>query len=1343
VSTPDAQTLFPDSLREPGRSVAAELSNQKVTSLAEDAEGHLWIGTFRGLNRYDGSLYHQYFCNDSLDGLPDNQVNDVFCDRQGRIWVATVNGVCRYTDEDRFHSVPIHGGHSNALQLLQDRDGRIYLNTVTSLYVYQPEQDEWVSVLQNINDKSYYVRCYVDDRNRLWIVNTHQVKVYDCARLQHPDAPAVAMLAMEGVTCTYLFQGHQLWLVDASGLHIWDTETMTEKPLPAVLRSDSRLVLSQIDQIHPLADCSLLIHTSKSGMFCYRESPMTLWHQSDTGFPINLPDVYIQRVLTDSQGNVWMGSYDQGLAVDYHTPHSFNPFNYLRNAFEGRSVQALTVDAENRLWISTLFDGLYLWTEKRVKKVDVLSLFPGVDNLSLFALKADSEDQLWMISTEGRVVCARYVAGQLQLVHSFMVPGALTLVEDTSGGIWIGTSTQYLYHCPKGEVVFHPIQFTDSWFTFASGLCPLNDGRVAVAAFALPLYVVDPQTEKVEELPIDKAEYAEAVRRATMIPSSMHEDRYGQLWIGTVSNGLLCYQLSSGKISRMEGASCSDISSIEEDAQGKLWVSSQYGLNKYDPVMGRWSYFYASDGLGGNQFYDRSSCRMKNGMLVFGGTHGLTFFNPLDIQQKTQLRLAFEDLKIHNQWICPDTDERIDRRLSLHPEVNLTYRDHSFSVSWAALDFSDHERAHYVYCLEGFDREYTDAGHRKEAYYANVPAGSYVLRVKAMNQDHTVTLAEDTLVIHVAAAPWTTPWAYALYTLVAIALVYLFVRLTLRNRAAHEAARLAKEQQRAEQQRAEQEEYVNRMNMNFFANVSHEFRTPLTMISGPVDRLCEAHEISEEHQHLLHIVQRSTHRMLRLVNQLMDFNKLENDTLKLEVKRGDMVAPLTQLVEIFKVNATNKGITLQTQGLEDTLLTWMDEDKVDKMVGNLLSNALKFTPTGGRIELTLDVIPSAEAQNWLEVGQRTFEGSYVKLSVMNTGSVIQLSDREKIFERFYQTDPLHGGAYHWGTGIGLYYARSLVRLHHGFMRVEMEEGAEGPTFVMVLPMSDEAYPAEEHAKDALKQVEAFPIWESGTVPAAKTAKDDSLAEGKPYIVVVDDDTEVAHYLQTLLQADYRVACRFDVNSALDLIRAEVPDLILSDVVMPGRDGYSLCQEVKSDLQVCHIPVVLVTACATTDRQVEGLSHGADAYVTKPFDPRYLLTLIHSLLENRERVRHLLNQSTQADEATEEALSPQDNAFMTDLYRLMEQELANPELDVTRMTELMHISRTKFYYKVKGLTGENPSVFFRTYKLNRAAQLISEGHHTMSEVADITGFSTPSHFSKSFKKQFGVSPSEYR
>ena len=545
---------------------------------------------------------------------------------------------------------------------------------------------------------------------------------------------------------------------------------------------------------------------------------------------------------------------------------------------------------------------------------------------------------------------------------------------------------------------------------------------------------------------------------------------------------------------------------------------------------------------------------------------------------------------------------------------------------------------------------------------------------------------------------------------------------------------------RKAEQEKEQERKVNQMNMSFFANISHEFRTPLTMISGPVAQLASASEMTADNRKLLDIVQRNIHRMLRLVNQLLDFNKLENDTLRLKVREIDIISQLNNLADLFKVNAEEKGVIFNTFGLEESYTIWADDDKIDKMCFNLLSNAMKFTSRGGKVELILDVITREDALGIFNLKDTDTDTRWLKIQVKDSGPGLPEDQLERIFERYYQLENQTRGSYNWGTGIGLYFARTLAAMHHGYLKAGNRTTGRGAVFTLLLPVSESSY--SETEKVNLGGAEEPLRYKTDFVKLNGAADAHIADEDRKLILVVDDDTDIVHYLKEMLSSQYNVITSFDADTAYVLMKEKAPDVVISDVVMPDKTGYDLCKKIKENIQLSHIPVVLLTAMATVDDQVRGLDSGADAYVTKPFEPQYILALIASLLKNREKARTMLIESTEVQELEENVLSPQDNAFMTELYQLMENELSNSELDVSRMTELLHISRTKFYYKVKGLTGENPSVFFKRYKLNRAAQLIQERKYNVSEIADMTGFSTLSHFSTSFKKQFGVSPSEY-
>ncbi|MDO4163110.1 MAG: two-component regulator propeller domain-containing protein [Bacteroides sp.] len=1315
--------------------ITNDLSNQKVTSFAEDAQGHIWIGTFRGLNKFNVHEYHQYYCTDDSLDLPDNQINDLLCDSKGRLWVVTVNGVCIYTDEDNFRYIPIDFPNKNGWQIIENKEGRIFLNLGLHLAAYNSAEQKFDILIQDFDPmQTLNQRCFISPDNKLWAVNPLYMRCYNSSTLALEDSIPL------NTNPDYFFMqsNGNIWLTGNRQVHIFDTQSRKFKETPRAILEHPRLKQARVSYIHPYGHNGLLLNTDKHGLFLYNYIEGSVIHQDESGFPFEAPDFQISTMFTDSQKNLWIGSIDQGCTVRYNYKERFNTNNYLSLCLKNKSVKSVAVDKERNLWIATLVDGLYTYNmdSREVKKVDMQQVFrqAGIDYADFTLVFVDDENNIWLgAAYYSKVLKCRYRNGILQVENCYDIFAPMSFAQDHHGTLWIGTSSHTLWAMKKGEKEFTKVQAFPQIWTFIPGLLPIDNDKMWATAFMCPIMQIDQTTWEAKEVPFDPADWKACIKRSVFIPTAIMRDSRGDIWIGTVSNGLLHYTTATGQLKSMEGIPCQDISSIEEDAQGNIWIGTQYGLSKYDHTVDRFTNYYAADGTGGNQFYDRSSCRLPDGTLVFGGTHGLTYFNPIDVSIKRNIPLLFEDLKIHNRLVRPQADGNIEKHLSYHPDIRLNHDENGFSISFAALDYCEYERVHYYYMMEGFDKYWIDANNNREAYYANLPAGCYTFKVKITNNDKSIVETENSIRVIVRPAPWATWWARCLYLLVTAVLIGFLIRVRLRIRRSKEAIRRARQEK-------EQEQRVNRMNMSFFANISHEFRTPLTMISGPVAQLCESPQIEGADKQLLYIVQRSVGRMLRLVNQLMDFNKLENDTLKLQVRRTDIISQLQRFVDIFRINATEKGIELNTYGLEDTFLMWLDADKLDKIVGNLLSNALKFTPGGGRVELSFDVITREEATSLFPSTTESLDKQYVKIVVADTGCGIPQDQLEKVFERYYQLNNQHTGTYNWGTGIGLYYARSLAVLHHGLLCASNRAEGTGAVFTLLLPTTDAAYTAEERTLPDEEQNKAFPLQ---TEAQYRSGQAEGNPQEKQTILITDDDTEVVHYLKALLSPYYRTICRFDADSAFKAMSEEAPDLVLSDVIMPGKSGYELCRQIKDDLQLCHIPVILVTAKATVENQVEGLDTGADAYVTKPFDPSYLLALIKSLLKNREKVRSLLSQSTQTDKIEENVLSPQDNAFMTDLYRLMENELSNPELDVARMTELLRISRTKFYYKVKGLTGENPSVFFKTYKLNRAAELIKEGKYTVSEIADMTGFSTLSHFSTSFKKQFGVAPSEYK
>lgn len=1287
---------------------AENISNQFVYDIVEDTTGQIWIGTFRGLNRYNSREYYQYFGSSDSLSLQDSQVHKLLVASDGTLYVGNIAGLSRRTRTDNFARVGISEMVSDLVEM---PDGTIIARCQPELVAYYPETDTTEVLAPVACPGSFFnVRLHADDKGDLWVVGEHTIRRYDFAARRLADSIPTQIYASN----SFLIDGHQLWLT-GNRLRLFDTHRGEFADLPEAIASHPVLSRERIEFVHPYGKDGLLVQSSGDGMFYYDKSNDRVIGQHDNGFPFDVPGFKIRTMFTDSRKNLWFGGHDQGIDVHYFYTERFNRNKAVSDAMAGISVVSTDTDSLDNLWMATRHGDIYVFDRRSRKLVRIpfsdISPVKDIYDDTMKNIFVDSRGFIWISLTTGETIKCRYTGEKLEIVERYNAWGVMSICEDPGGTMWFGTASPYVYYIRPDDGVMRSLQVFDSGFSFIPGLMNYDKDHILVAAFNKPVKLIDTASLEISLLPQNDRDLESALKSHSFIPTDIFRDREGSLWIGTVSNGLIKYDPSDSTFTHVPGTACDDISAIRQDEAGCLWVSTLYGLSRYNPETDSFEHFYERDGIGGNQFYDRSCTVDSEGNIYFGGTHGITSFNPDEVSRPVSAPLLFQDLMIHNRPIRPGGGI-IDKDMSLSPDIRLEYDNNSFGISFVAVDFCKNPRVTYRYMLEGFDKGWVEASGTREAYYANIPPGDYRFKAGIVGDDNN----EISLNVTVGEPWWRSWWAIVLYVAVAGVIISFLVFTSLKIRGQRMAVRKARQEK-------EREQHINDMNMRFFANISHEFRTPLTMISGPIRQLVDNADISRQSRHLLSIANANVNRMLSLVNQLLDFNRLENDTLPLEVERIDIALLLRQICDSFANYAESKEINFTVNGTDDNCFVTADADKITKICSNLLSNAIKFTPRGGNITVGLDTVDESG------------KGNFIKISVRNTGRRIPSDKLEKIFERYYQLENnMTDGSYNCGSGIGLYYARALATLHHGRLFAVDDNTFEGAEFILIIPAEASAYAGDTHKSGPEQKIE-YPQVLTG-LPDDADHDDD-----KAVILVVDDDIQVAEYLKTML-CDYKVVTRFDAESALEWLEDNIPSLIISDVVMPGTDGYELCRTVKHDVRFCHIPFILLTAKVTAEDQVTGLEAEADAYVTKPFEPVVLMSQIGSLLRNRERARQMITTGTTVENVDEDMISAQDNKFLTELYGLIEKQLADPETDVNEIARLMGMSRTKFYYKVKGLTGEPPSVFVKTYKLNRAAELIKEHRYTMSEISDMTGFSSLSHFSRSFKKQFGIAPSSY-
>lgn len=1187
--------------------VSSRLSNQIVRCFAEDTLGYIWIGTDRGLNRYDGYSFKHYYSNkEDSTSLITNGVGSLLCDSQGRLWIGTTGGLCRWIGEDSFEQINIDLRYKNINQILETPDHRILINLIEHLVEYIPETGELKVLIEDFDpEKSYINICHIDNMGRLWSKTRNHERC---------------------------FNTHTLELMEQRDWQ-WDETSM---------RSVNEIT------------------------------------------------------FIDSRHNEWKATSNHGFTKTSLIDTRGNSHWAIKDQLAGHRIASLNTPDGKRIWVATFDNELFLIDAQTDKIVSINThglIEPQRNNSISLHVTEDRQGRLWIINND-KLKEYRYIPdGSIKVEddHPEIKENVASITESTDGIIWAGTNTNKLYRLRPGEQSFTSINFDATSMYVAFQITALPDGNLVMgSAFNNPLHF-DTSTGEVYRIPLIEniSDYS--------LTTALTVDEDGSLWIGTLGLGAFKYNLSTLEISHVEGMECEEIADIIADDEGNIWISTHEGLSLVDRESMKVKNNLANDANTGDQYTQGCIAKLYDGMLLFGGENGITCINPSATKIINHSAISFDNLKTHNSMA----------RLNASNGISLNPTEKDFSIIFSMPDFGDHTSTRFCYQLKGYNEEWIDIGNNREIYFSNVPSGTYLLTVMAREHDPEVVLAESNLKVVILTSWWNTWWAWTIYLFIVLCIsliIYRSRRLLAQEKKAAESLRIEKEHERK----------IKEMNANYFSSISHELRTPLTMITGPSKQLADSEFVDRQDKQLATTISLNAERMLRLVNQLMDAGKLEHGSLKLHVRQTELTKLLAEAVALIKPGVSEKHITMSLNGMERPILAMVDEDKLEKVLVNLLSNALKYTPQHGII--------SCGIEN---------DEERITLWVEDNGKSIPEDQIEKIFEQFYQVGDLPN----YGTGIGLYFARKLMSLHHGEVTAKnIPEG--GVRFIVKLPAKD-IYTPEEHVKTEVK---------NKVNPPFEAIEHEVKEENKMHthtLLLVDDDTVVISYLKQLFSSNYNLRLAYDGASALEEVMHEMPDLVISDVAMPGMDGYQLCQALKEDLGTCHIPIVLLTAKSTIPEQIIGIETGADAYVTKPFDPDYLLAMVKTQIANRERIKRILGESVKAEAAVKEGgLNTQDKLFMDELFAIMEQELSNPELNVEALTTKLLMSRSKLYYKIKGLTGDTPAGFFKKYKLNKAAKMLKSGEHSISEVSDLTGFSSPTLFSRNFKQQFGVTPSEY-
>ncbi len=1316
--------MMPDHITRSAGATSPNLSHLCVRSFCQDSLGYVWIATARGLNRYNGYEFKHFFHDksDSLS-LDNDMIYCVFLDSQHQLWVGTSTGINRYDfAHDRFlhYKMP---RTQYILSITEDSHGTIWATTTSGLGIID-QQNRCVEMVSDESLQSSTVSTLVEDKSGTLWAGTHK----GLASRTGSGWASVALDRDKSVTCICPDPQGIFMLGTSSGITLFDPATSSFLETPTILASNPALTKAYIHFIREIRPLKYLIGTSADGIFLYDALRQTL--QQDP--PEYTEPLHSREPLccyVDRQDNVWIGSFDNGFAV-INTQHSFfNLDHEIDDTFKDVFSTRIIEDEHQNLWVGTRYRGLWFYGKNHTVKRYNVSNSPifKADNL-VEELFIDSQNRLWIAGSEQLAAGTYDHNGQISVLRT--IPhrgiGSATITEDRAGNIWFGLASG-LFVIRNGNLSG---KLEKIYSGNISKVYSLSDGRLLFSAFGNDVYSIDAQTMSVSPMKMPSPETSAISRHCVDI----FEDSQKRIWFGSYNEGLMYSKGSEYRtLSMADGLPCNDITCIQQDRLGDIWLSTAYGISRIDRDMAITNYF-ENDGTKGNLFHEKASLLRSDGTLFFTGNHGLTFFDPQILTRNDRRSpVVIEDLKIKNESVIPaEKGSVLKRNISYTDGITLSHKHSVITIDYSGIDFLTSRKLTYAYKLEGFDEKWNFVGEYRRASYSNFTPGDYVFHVKAFNGDGLESSVPATLRITVKPAPWATWWAWSIYILLLAAAILFFTNLRIKIRLQQERLELEANEHKREQD-------VNEMKMTFFTNISHELRTPLTLISAPTQQLMRLIDPESPAGKLLTTIHRNCSQLRRLMDQLLDFRKMEDGMLSLKIVHADIAAELETIIRSYRIVAAEKNISVVFSPQERPLKIWYDPDKIEKIMHNLLSNAMKYTPENGRIEIV------AEERSIMDIHERykieSPQERYLEISVSDNGPGVPEDKLNELFVRYRQIESPAGlKPDYTGSGIGLHYTLRLVEMHHGKIVAELRKPT-GLRFSFILPSGD-VYRPEEKAEAGISETggELETAADIDRTPELRDARKHEYT-----ILIAEDNTELMIYFRQMLGEEYNVIEATDGARAWEILQSECPDLILSDVVMPGLSGYELCARVKQHPDLSHIPVILLTAKTSMPEQIEGLTHGADAYVCKPFNVEYLLLLIGNQFRNRSKLRsyYFSSRSKTAQKELPVRLNAFDRKFMDKLMELLEKSLSNMDLNIDDIASELAFSRTSFYRKLKGLTNMAPADFIRVYRLRRAAEMIEEGSWNLYEVAENVGFSNYTHFSVIFKKHFGVSPKDYR
>lgn len=1337
--------------------ISEGLSQNTVTCMAQDAVGYMWFGTRNGLNRYDGIDFSIYeFDPDDSTSISSNYIRSIFLDSHGRLWIGAMGGGLNMYDRDKdafihWKSDPQKEGSISddwVNVIYEDRHGRLWIGTENGGLNLMNEDGKTFTVLRHdpldhTSPASNRVSSIIeDDKGHLLVgYSTGQLdELSEDFKFSH-FRKDVQESGAHSIECMFRDMDGNIWLGTDIGVEQAIKQEGTYRFLPTspgMGGTEGKKVFAISEDNHR----RLWIGIENGGLTILdRKSSQREQYLPDPKDPKSLGSNSIWAIYRDNLGAMWLGARNRGISKWDQYEHRFN---YHRSGISGyhfanKDVTCFLEDHEGNLWIGTDGGGLNVINPDASDYTHFYHDPEKPNSISddaIISLFEDSERNVWVGTWNG---LNRYDKSSNTFIRYQHDPEDNTsisgdriwsMIEDSYGDIWLGTRASGLNRYDRDRdafEVFRSTAYEDDQHIGFDRIFKIyedSDSNIWLGSGVGGVDLMRRHHDGTFRYDHFRNDPSDPSTLSNDMINVITESSQGEIWIGTWM-GLNRYDKTSKTFERYthkNGLPDNVINGILEDTSGMLWISTNQGLSILNPFNGIIKNYTTEDGLQAMEFIRGAYYKTKEGEFFFGGINGFNAFFPEHVKENPHVpEIVLTDFRLFNDRVTPEESGVLTSHINDVSDIEVPYHQNHLTFEFAVLNYSQSAKNRYSYFLEGYDHDWTELSNQRTATYEKLPPGEFSFHVRGTNNDGIFSFDRDPVRIIINPPWWKTGWAYGTYALLIISLVLWGRQNIIRRERLKSKLRL----ERMELQKMQE---INQMKSNFFANISHEFRTPLTLMLSPL-RNMYSNSFAGNTKKQLRMMIRSGEQLLSLVNELLDLSKIEANSLTLNAQDEDLKLFLQTIFLSFKEHAHSRDILYEYQPADKNPPLFFDAEKLERVISNLLSNALKFAEGG---TVTLGTRLPDNPSDTIEI--------YVK----DTGIGIPEGALRYVFDRFYQVDH----SYHQragGTGLGLALSKELVELHGGTISVDSREG-EWTVFSIFLPLGSDHLPDELLAqKDSVKmrtntqrKIEVS----TATGDQWKYAESQSKIDA-PLVLIVEDNADMRHFIEGQFSERYRTITAEDGWEGWKKCLADAPDLVVSDVAMPRKTGIELCHQIKEDERTAHIPILLLTSKATSEDELMGLQEGADDYVTKPFDPKMLLARADNIIATRRVLRSRFSAAKPLIiEPSQVTVTSVDEEFLHSVLRSIETNMSNPDYRVLDLSRDVAMSRMHLYRKIKAITGQTVVEFIRTIRLKRAAQLILQNQSTIAEITYQVGFSDLQYFRKCFKKVFGCSPSEY-